>query len=96
MARPRLCSSEHFQKYCSHPAVMEQGTVFLSFGFVSAQSQGFANLLLRQSLAKTQKSSLRMAALFLQTLHASAGKALPVPHRDKSQKLSLLFCFCNK
>jgi len=46
----------------------EIGAVFLGFGFVLAQSQGFANLLLRQSLAKTQKSSLRTAALFLQTL----------------------------
>jgi len=43
--------------------------VFLGFGFrlrqgyggqaVSAQSQGFADLLLRRSLAKAQKSSLR-------------------------------------
>jgi hypothetical protein len=42
--------------------------VFLIFGFVSAQSQGFANLLLRRSLAKNQKSSLHTAASFLSTL----------------------------
>ena len=30
-------------------------TVFLGFGVVSAQSQGFLNLLLRRSLAKTPK-----------------------------------------
>jgi len=41
---------------------------FLGFSFVSAQSQGFSNLLLRQSLAKAQKSSLRMATTFFQTL----------------------------
>ncbi|HEU5395583.1 MAG TPA: hypothetical protein VFV81_00350, partial [Verrucomicrobiae bacterium] len=34
--------------------------VFLGFGFVSARSQGSLNLLLRQSLAKTQKSSLQI------------------------------------
>jgi hypothetical protein len=39
--------------------------VFLGFGFVSAQSQGYSNLLLRPSLAKTQKSSLRTATVFL-------------------------------
>jgi len=42
--------------------------VFLGFGVVSAQSQVAADMLLRQSLAKTQKSSLRMAAVFLETL----------------------------
>jgi hypothetical protein len=34
---------------------VEERAVFLGFGFVSAQSQGFSNLLLRRSLAKTQK-----------------------------------------
>jgi len=38
--------------------------VFLSFGFVSAQLQGYSNLRLRQSLAKTQKSSLRTGYSF--------------------------------
>jgi hypothetical protein len=32
----------------------------LVFGVVSAQLQGFSNLLLRRSLAKNQKSSLRI------------------------------------
>jgi len=40
----------------------------LSFGFVLAQSQATAGLLLRQSLAKTQKSSLRTATVFLEPL----------------------------
>jgi hypothetical protein len=51
---------EHFQKCCSHSGEWKLEAVFLSFGFVSAQSQGFSNLLLRQSLAKAQKSSLRI------------------------------------
>jgi hypothetical protein len=42
--------------------------VFLGFSFVSAQLQATAGMLLRQSLAKTQKSSLRMAAIFLKAL----------------------------
>jgi hypothetical protein len=46
----------------------ENEAVFLGFGFVSAQSQAAAGMLLRQSLAKTQKSSLRPATLFLKTL----------------------------
>jgi hypothetical protein len=40
----------------------------LGFGFVSAQSQATAGILLRQSLAQTQKSSLKTATLFLKTL----------------------------
>jgi hypothetical protein len=36
---------------------------------VSAQSQGFANLLLHRSLAKNQKSSLHTATSFLSTLY---------------------------
>jgi hypothetical protein len=51
---------EHFQKFCSHSGEAKLKAVFLSLGFVSAQSQGFSNLLLRQSLAKPQKSSLRI------------------------------------
>jgi hypothetical protein len=57
---------EHFQKNCSHAVGKGNEAVFLGFDFVSAQLQGFSNL--RQSLAKTQKSSLRMATVFLQTL----------------------------
>jgi hypothetical protein len=60
---------ERFKKYCSHSDKEIEKAVFLVFGFrlrqgyggqvVLAQSQGFANLLLRRSLAKNQKSSLR-------------------------------------
>jgi len=50
----------------------EKEAVFLGFGFVSAQSQATAGMLLRQSLAKTQKSSLRPATLFLKTLYCLA------------------------
>ena len=42
--------------------------VFLGFGVVSAQAQAAAGMRLRQSLAKTQKSSLKTASLFLETL----------------------------
>ena len=45
----------------------------MSFGIVSAQSQGSLNLLLRQSLAQTQKSSLRTATVFLYTLRNQEG-----------------------
>jgi hypothetical protein len=55
---------EHFQKNCSHAAGKLERAVFLGFGFVSAQLQGFTNLRLRQSLAKTQKSSLRIGYSF--------------------------------
>jgi hypothetical protein len=51
---------ERFKKYCSHSALKNENAVFLVFGFVLAQLQGFANLRLRQSLAKNQKSSLRI------------------------------------
>jgi len=40
----------------------------LTFGFVSAQLQGFSNLRLRRSLAQSQKSSLRKATEFLEKL----------------------------
>jgi len=55
---------ERFKKYYSRSA----RAVFLDFGIVSAQLQAAAGMLLRQSLAKTQKSSLRTATLFLETL----------------------------
>jgi len=51
---------EQFKKYCSHSGMRSEEAVFLVFGFVLAQLQGFANLRLRQSLAKDQKSSLRI------------------------------------
>jgi len=48
---------------------MEIATVFLPAGFVSAQSQVQVDMLLRQSLASQQKSSLRTATLFLEMLY---------------------------
>jgi hypothetical protein len=46
---------EHFHKFCSHAGEERRGAVFLIFGFVSAQSQAAAGMLLRQSLAKKPK-----------------------------------------
>jgi hypothetical protein len=48
-------SLEHFQKYCSHAVGKDGKAVFLGLGFVSAQSQAAAGMLLRQSLAQTPK-----------------------------------------
>jgi hypothetical protein len=67
-APKRLWSLERFKKYRSHSAERDKGAVLLDFGFVSAQLQAAKGMLLRQILAKTQKSSLRMATLFLKTL----------------------------
>jgi hypothetical protein len=50
-----LMSLEHFHKYCSHAGEERREAVFLVFGFVSAQSQATAGMLLRQSLAKKSK-----------------------------------------
>src|SRR5262249_24585427 len=50
-----------------------KGAVFLGLGFVSAQSQGFLNLLLRQSLAQSQKSSLRNGYSIFSNALDSAG-----------------------
>jgi len=46
---------ERFKKYCSHSGKAGREAVFLGFGVVSAQSQGFSNMLLRQSLANNPK-----------------------------------------
>jgi hypothetical protein len=72
---------ERFKKYCSRLVEWDSEAVFLGFGFVSAQSQAAAGdstirkmhrkadaMLPRQSLAKTQKSSLQTATVFLKTL----------------------------
>jgi len=60
---------ERLKKCCSHSALKSGEAVFLIFGFVLAQLQGFANLRLRQSLAKNQKSSLRIGySIFLTAL----------------------------
>jgi hypothetical protein len=47
---------------------MNGQAVFLGLSFVSAQSQAVTGMLLRQSLAQTQKSSLRVATVFFQML----------------------------
>jgi hypothetical protein len=47
--------TERFQKYCHHSGERKKRAVFLGLGIVLAQLQGFANLLLRQSLAQTPK-----------------------------------------
>jgi hypothetical protein len=57
---------ERFKKYHSRSRA-----VFLDFGVVSAQLQAAFGMLLRQSLAKIQKSSLRTATLFLKTLQTN-------------------------
>jgi hypothetical protein len=59
---------EHFHKYCSHVVGKDEGTVFFGFGFVLAQSQAAAGMLPHSASPKHQKSSLRMATVFLQTL----------------------------
>ncbi|HXL72773.1 MAG TPA: hypothetical protein VN963_04025 [bacterium] len=40
----------------------------MSFGIVSAQLQGYSTCAFAKASPKTQKSSLRMATIFLQTL----------------------------
>jgi hypothetical protein len=52
---PSAYALERFKKYRSHSARRKEGAVFLGFGFVSAQSQAAAGMLLRQDLAKTPK-----------------------------------------
>jgi hypothetical protein len=62
------CALEHFHKCCSAAGIGMKRAVFLTFDFVSARSQGYSNLLPRQSLVKSQKSSLRRATSFLSML----------------------------
>src|SRR5690349_459222 len=60
---------ERLKKYWSHSVKRVERAVLLVFGFVSAQLQGFADLLLRRNLAKNQKSSLRIGySIFLTAL----------------------------
>jgi hypothetical protein len=56
------------KKYCSHSVKRDERAVFLVFGFVSAPSQGLANLLLRRSLAKTQNPRAELATVFFKPL----------------------------
>jgi hypothetical protein len=48
---------EHFHKFCSQAGEARKEAIFLIFGFVSAQSQAAAGILLRQSLAKNPRST---------------------------------------
>jgi len=59
---------EHYHKYCSHSVGRDPKRSFWVFASFRLSHRAATNLLLRQSLAKTQKSSLRMATVFLQTL----------------------------
>jgi hypothetical protein len=51
----RIGQLEHFHQFCSDAGEERREVVFLIFGFVSAQSQAAAGMLLRQSLAKKPK-----------------------------------------
>jgi len=55
----RLERSQKYRSHSVHRSHSVRLAVLLVFGFVSAQLQGLFNLLLRGSLAKNQKSSLR-------------------------------------
>jgi len=68
VGRSKTKELERFHKCCSGVLFLVETAVFLIFGVVSTQSQGFSNLLLRRSLAKNQKSSLHTATSFLSTL----------------------------
>jgi len=59
---------EHFHKSCSAALRTLREAVFLVFGGVLAQLQVGADMRLRQSLTKNQKSSLRSATSFLSML----------------------------
>jgi hypothetical protein len=59
---------ERFKKYCSHSEKKEWEAVFLGFGVVSAQSQGFQTCSFAEASPKHQKSSLRTATLFFKAL----------------------------
>ena len=64
--------SERLKKSCSHSGKRIPEAVFLVFGFVSTQLQGLLNLLLRRSLAKNQKPSLRIGHSISLTALAAA------------------------
>ncbi|MDE3099752.1 MAG: hypothetical protein KGJ88_09785 [Verrucomicrobiota bacterium] len=73
---------ERFKKYCSHSGRKGWEGVFLGFGVVSAQSQGFQTCSLAEALPKHQKSPLRTATLFFKTLWR--GKAVSQPPQSKT------------
>jgi hypothetical protein len=87
---PGVPIQERLKKYCSHSEKNVGKAVFLIFGFVSAQLQGFSNLLLRRSLAKNQKSSLRigysisLTALATSMFYVSWGDLITKHLREKT------------
>jgi len=75
--------------------------VFLGFGVVSAQSQVIQDMLLRRSLAKTQKSALRTATLFFKPLYSISiysialfptGTASPMNRRKPREQREKQLC----
>src|SRR5579859_6090378 len=78
--------SERINKFCSRAAGKIKRAVFLGFGFVSAQLQGFTNLSLRRSLAKTPKIlAPRGYRIYLNALGAIGAKNHPFAHFDLNQ-----------
>jgi hypothetical protein len=65
---PGLDVLERFKKYCSHSVRKNKAAVFLGFGFVSAQLQGFSTCAFAKASPKHQKSSPRMATVFFKPL----------------------------
>jgi hypothetical protein len=61
---------ERFHKCCSAAPMAMRKAVFLIFGVVSAQSQGYSNLLLRRSLAR--KSKILAALRYIFSVNALA------------------------
>jgi hypothetical protein len=55
---------ERFHKCCSAAPMAMRKAVFLIFGVVSAQSQGYSNLLLRRSLARKSKILAALRYIF--------------------------------
>jgi hypothetical protein len=49
---------EHFQKSCGRPVEVNEAANLLGFGFVFAQSQAAAGMLLRSASPKAQNLSL--------------------------------------
>jgi hypothetical protein len=70
------------KKYCSHSALKNENAVFLVFGFVLAQLQGFAKLRLRQSPKILAPNCLQY---FFNRSNAFQGKFFCVPAPDAWQ-----------
>jgi hypothetical protein len=66
--RKKVQGLERLKKYCSHSVRKNKAAVFLGFGFVSAQLQGFSTCAFAKASPKHQKSSPRMATVFFKPL----------------------------